>query len=76
MTTGAGVSPGVSAGEVITSMVVYTLLYGILAVVEIKLFLTYVRRGAEPFEEPQQPSERDEDAPLVVRLLSRRNEST
>jgi cytochrome d ubiquinol oxidase subunit I len=65
MTTGAGVSPGVSAGEVITSMVVYTLLYGVLAVVEIKLFLTYVRRGAEPFEEPQQPSERDDEAPLV-----------
>ena len=65
MTTAAGVSPGVSAGEVITSMVVFTLLYGALAVVEIKLFLTYVRRGLEPFEEPQEPSERDEDAPLI-----------
>lgn len=65
MTTGAGVSPGVSMGEVITSMVVFTLLYGALAVVEIKLFLTYVRRGAEPYEPPQEPSDRDEDAPLV-----------
>jgi cytochrome d ubiquinol oxidase subunit I len=65
MTTAAGVSPGVSAGEVITSMVVFTLLYGALAVVEIKLFLTYVRRGLEPFEQPQEPSERDEDAPLI-----------
>ena len=65
MTTGAGVSPGVSAGEVITSMVVYTLLYGVLAVIEIKLFLKYVRLGAEPFEEPQQPHERSDDAPLV-----------
>ena len=65
MTTAAGVSPGVSAGEVITSMVVFTLLYGALAVVEIKLFLTYVRRGLEPFEPPQEPSERDEDAPLI-----------
>ena len=65
MTTAAGVSPGVSAGEVITSMVVFTLLYGALAVVEIKLFLHYVRRGAEPFEQPQDPADRDEDAPLV-----------
>jgi cytochrome d ubiquinol oxidase subunit I len=65
MTTATGVSPSVSAGEVITSMVVYTLLYGALAVVEVKLFLTYVRRGLEPFEKPQEPSERDEDAPLI-----------
>ena len=65
MTTANGVSPSVSMGEVITSMVVFTLLYGALAVVEIKLFLHYVRKGAEPFEEPQGPADRDEDAPLV-----------
>jgi cytochrome d ubiquinol oxidase subunit I len=65
MTTANGVSPSVSMGEVITSMVVFTLLYGALAVVEIKLFLHYVRKGAEPFEEPQDPADRDEDAPLV-----------
>ena len=40
-------------------MVVFTLLYGALAVVEIKLFLHYVRRGADPFEQPEEPSERD-----------------
>ncbi|GAA2017015.1 cytochrome ubiquinol oxidase subunit I [Terrabacter terrae] len=65
MTTAHGVSPSVSMGEVVTSMVVFTLLYGALAVVEIKLFLHYVRRGAEPFEKPQDPADRDEDAPLV-----------
>ena len=65
MTTANGVSPSVSMGEVITSMVVFTLLYGALAVVEVKLFLHYVRKGAEPFEEPQDPADRDEDAPLV-----------
>ena len=65
MTTANGVSPSVSMGEVITSMVVFTLLYGALAVVEIRLFLHYVRKGAEPFEEPQDPADRDEDAPLV-----------
>jgi len=64
MTTHTGVSPGVSMGEVITSMAVFTLLYGALAIVEIKLFLTYVRRGAEPYE-PEAPSDRDEDAPLA-----------
>ena len=63
--TANGVSPSVSMGEVITSMTVFTLLYGALAVVEIKLFLHYVRKGAEPFEEPQDPADRDEDAPLV-----------
>ncbi|WP_374967746.1 cytochrome ubiquinol oxidase subunit I [Terrabacter sp. BE26] len=65
MTTAHGVSPSVSTGEVITSMVVFTLLYGALAVVEVKLFLHYVRKGAEPFEQPQDPADRDEDAPLV-----------
>ncbi len=65
MTTASGVSPSVSIGEVITSMTVFTLLYGALAVVEIKLFLAYVRRGAEPFEAPATPSDEDEDAALA-----------
>jgi cytochrome d ubiquinol oxidase subunit I len=65
MATHTGVSPSVSAGEVITSMVVYTLLYGALAVVEVKLFLTYMRAGAPPYEEPTTPSEKDEDAELA-----------
>jgi cytochrome d ubiquinol oxidase subunit I len=64
MTTATGVSPSVSVGEVWVSMVVYTLLYAALAVVEVKLFLTYVRRGAEPFEDPDHPADADEDAPL------------
>ncbi len=65
MTTASGVSPSVSVGEVITSMTAFTLLYGALAVVEIKLFLTYVRKGAEPFEPPPDPSDQNEDAPLA-----------
>jgi cytochrome d ubiquinol oxidase subunit I len=65
MATHTGVSPSVSAGEVITSMVVYTLLYGALAVVEVKLFLHYMRAGAPPFEETPPPSEKDEDAELA-----------
>jgi cytochrome bd ubiquinol oxidase subunit I len=65
MATHTGVSPSVSAWEVVTSMVVYTLLYGALAVVEVKLFLHYLRAGAPPHEEPAAPSEKDEDAELA-----------
>ncbi|MBM6403376.1 cytochrome ubiquinol oxidase subunit I [Phycicoccus sp. CSK15P-2] len=64
MTTATGVSPSVSVGEVWVSMVVYTLLYAALAVVEVKLFLTYVRKGAEPFVDPAEHADADEDAPL------------
>lgn len=65
MATSTGVSPAVSAGEVITSMVVYTLLYGVLAVVEVKLFLTYLRAGAGPFADPPPVARQDDDAPLA-----------
>lgn len=65
MATSTGVSPAVAAGEVVTSMVVYTLLYGILAVVEVKLFLTYMRAGAPPFEAPVDRNTQDEDAELA-----------
>jgi cytochrome d ubiquinol oxidase subunit I len=65
MATKTGVSPSVSAGEVVTSMAVYTLLYGLLAVVEVKLFLTYLRAGAAPFAEPPPVPSQDDDAPLA-----------
>ncbi len=52
MTTAAGVSPSVSAGEVIVSMVVFTLLYGALAVVEVKLLLRYLRHGIPAADSP------------------------
>jgi cytochrome d ubiquinol oxidase subunit I len=64
MTTSTGVSPSVSTGEVWFSMIAYTLVYAVLAVIEIKLFLTYVRRGADPFEDPADHADKDEDAPL------------
>lgn len=34
-------------------MIVFTLLYGGLAVVEVRLLLSYIRAGAEPFEQPR-----------------------
>ena len=65
MTTRTGVSPSVSVGEVVTSMVVFTLLYGVLAVVETRLVLSAVRRGAPPFETPVSREDEDDDAPLA-----------
>src|SRR5665254_16102 len=60
MTTSHGVSPNVSAGEVWTSLIVFTLLYGVLAVIEMKLLLRFIAAGAPDFEEPVDPSEQDE----------------
>ena len=68
MTTERGVSPGVSVFEAATSVVVLTLLYAVLAVIEFGLLIKYIKRGADPFEEPPDPSLRegsDDDAPLT-----------
>jgi cytochrome d ubiquinol oxidase subunit I len=43
--TSDAVSPSVSTGEVITSLAVFAALYGILAVVEIRLMVKYVKAG-------------------------------
>ena len=64
MTTANGVSPSVPAWSVLVSMVVYTLLYAALMVVEVKLFLKYTRVGAEPAD-TDTPAESGEDKPLV-----------
>jgi cytochrome d ubiquinol oxidase subunit I len=52
MTTEQAVSPGVSGAEVLTSLIVLTAVYGLLAVVEVRLLLTYIRKGAEPLPDP------------------------
>ena len=68
MTTVHGVSPGVSVTEAWISVAALTLLYGVLAVIEVGLLLRVIRKGAEPFEEPPDPSLRgsdDEDRPLA-----------
>jgi cytochrome d ubiquinol oxidase subunit I len=67
LTTPGGVSPGVSASQVWTSLISFTFLYGVLAVVEVGLILKYVKSGADPFVEPPDPSlsaHDDGDAPL------------
>ncbi|MGH3453491.1 MAG: cytochrome ubiquinol oxidase subunit I [Nocardioidaceae bacterium] len=64
MQTSAGVSPGTTSAEVITSLSVFTLLYGGLAVVEVGLLLRYIRAGL-PTVEPSEPGDSDEQRPLA-----------
>jgi cytochrome d ubiquinol oxidase subunit I len=45
MFTAAAVSPGVSAGEMLFSLIALTLVYGVLLVIEVKLLTKYVRGG-------------------------------
>ncbi len=67
MLTQFGVSPRTTAAEVLISMVVYTLLYGALAVVELKLLFKYIRLGAEDIGEPTEAVTNGvgDDQPLV-----------
>jgi cytochrome d ubiquinol oxidase subunit I len=52
MRTAAGVSPTVGAGTVLTSMIVFTLLYGVLAAVGVLLLRRHAA-AALPSEEPE-----------------------
>ncbi|MDX3100800.1 cytochrome ubiquinol oxidase subunit I [Nonomuraea angiospora] len=45
--TASSVSPGVSLAEVATSLTIFTLLYGALAVAEVVLLARHVRKGVE-----------------------------
>ena len=68
MTTENGVSPSVSTFEAATSLLVLTVLYAVLAVIELGLLVKYIRKGADPFVEPPDPSlkgPQDDDQPLT-----------
>ncbi|MFF3373422.1 cytochrome ubiquinol oxidase subunit I [Streptomyces sp. NPDC002680] len=54
------VSPGVSQGEILTSMIVFTSLYAILAVIEVKLLVKYVKAG------PPELTEADLNPPTKI----------
>ena len=54
--TASGVSPGTTGAEVITSLAGFTVLYGVLAVVEVKLMLRTVRGGLAGTDGPVEPS--------------------
>ncbi|MFF0725080.1 cytochrome ubiquinol oxidase subunit I [Streptomyces sp. NPDC004134] len=58
--TSSAVSPGVSQGEVITSLSVYTLLYAALAVIEAKLMIKYVKAG------PPELTDSDRNPPTKI----------
>jgi cytochrome d ubiquinol oxidase subunit I len=65
LTTAQSVSPGVSPFEAMVSLVTLTLLYGVLAVIEVRLMLTYIHRGADELPAPVDPTSEDEDRPLA-----------
>ncbi|MFC7241035.1 cytochrome ubiquinol oxidase subunit I [Catellatospora aurea] len=62
--TAAANSPNVGAGELITSLAVFTLVYGVLAFIEVRLLLKYARAGL-PDVTPPPVAESDEDRPLA-----------
>jgi cytochrome d ubiquinol oxidase subunit I len=55
--TAAGVSPGVPAAAVLTSLIVFALLYGVLAVVEVRLLVRYARAGLPDAHPPAEPDD-------------------
>ena len=60
-----GVSPGVTGLEVLISLVAFTAIYGVLAVVEAKLFLTAAQKGPAPVEMTKVDGS-DEEQPVLV----------
>jgi cytochrome bd ubiquinol oxidase subunit I len=66
MRTANGVSPSVGPASVATSLLVFTLLYGVLAVVEIGLLVRYARRGPDPVPPAPSPDDVDQPRPLAV----------
>ena len=65
MTTASSVSPGVGTGEALFSLVVLTVLYGVLAVVEVRLLLRTIRGGAAEVPPPPDDTEPTGDRPLA-----------
>jgi cytochrome d ubiquinol oxidase subunit I len=65
MPTSAGVSPGTTTAEVLTSLIAFTVIYGALAVIEFKLLLTYIRAGLPVIEPAGDDAGDDRDAPLA-----------
>jgi cytochrome d ubiquinol oxidase subunit I len=63
MHTAAGVSPGTTSGEVLTSLLVFTGLYGALAVVEVGLLIRFIRVGLPDLSGDEGPD--DADSPLA-----------
>ncbi|RKN38033.1 cytochrome ubiquinol oxidase subunit I [Streptomyces hoynatensis] len=58
--TRSAVSPGVSQAEQLVSLSVFTLLYAVLAVIEVRLMITYVKAG------PPELTEADRNPPTRI----------
>jgi cytochrome bd ubiquinol oxidase subunit I len=63
--TASAVSPNVTGLEVLISLVAFTLIYGTLAVVEVRLVLRVIRKGPPEVGEPDPESGRIEPAATV-----------
>ncbi len=63
-----GVSPSVGTGSIITSIIVFLLLYGILAVVDVVLMTRYSRKGLGPEapDEPEAPEPEPDPTPVLA----------
>jgi cytochrome d ubiquinol oxidase subunit I len=61
-----GVSPSVPFATVLTSLIIYTLLYAVLAVIEVRLLVRTVRAGAPPESTPDDESAEHDDMPELA----------
>jgi cytochrome d ubiquinol oxidase subunit I len=66
MTTAEGVSPTVSAGMVLTSLIVFTILYGVLAVVDGLLMYRYAKAGPPEPAPPESDVDTESPAPVFA----------
>ncbi|GAA4611415.1 cytochrome ubiquinol oxidase subunit I [Saccharopolyspora hordei] len=64
MFTAQAVSAGATPGELLTSVITLTALYGVLAVVEVFLMVRYVRGGFEAVMPPEQPEDSESGGAL------------
>ena len=68
MTTSNAVSPGVTVFEALLSLILLTLVYGVLAVIEVGLMLKYIRAGVPELTDADTTNVRppaDDDRPLA-----------
>jgi cytochrome bd ubiquinol oxidase subunit I len=65
MTTADGVS-GTSLASALISLIVFTLLYGVLAVVNLRLMLRYIRGGPDPLPDDHDDVSRDAPEPALA----------
>ncbi|MFJ6654265.1 cytochrome ubiquinol oxidase subunit I [Microbacterium sp. NPDC091313] len=68
MLTEDGVSPSVPGWTVLISLVAFTAIYASLAIVEVKLLITYAQKGPDPLPDPDAATQPDsvENTPTTV----------